>query len=218
MERIKLGIDLDGTLADTEAKLLRVLERRYGIKVTPEDIWGPESGRTFSGTAGIARHFNLTYEQVKDAFVEAWRDYRDIQLVDESIPRIMRKAQRDYEVCIVTASYGSRENIEAWLRLNEIPYDRFIQVKSPAEKMKAGMDVQVDDSGSVAKLFGDNNAACVLLSQRWNMADQPSLKEQPTVRIVNGWDEVSGMLESGSVKKLIRKGAHGSSVELLVRQ
>ncbi len=156
---VVLGVDIDGTLADSVSPVVNSLNLSLGTSIMISNVRDYYLSKVFSG---------ISHEEVLRRFSDAWKDWKSIRLVDESIPQIMATLSNRFKICITTASVGSGKNIQKWLEMNNIPFDEYIQVDHADEKSDQEVDVFIDDFHRVAEMAVSSGKRAIILRQPWN--------------------------------------------------
>ncbi len=178
-----LGIDIDGTLADTVSVWLQEFERAYGVKAFKKDLVRHEFSEVFT---------SLSHDQVIEIFSHAWDVYDRINLIDRDIPSIIDNLRDHFNISITTGN--PNPNVKIWLRKNGIAYDRFMHFPEKAEKQKAdGVDIYVDDFHEVVKNVAGAGKTAILLRQPWNEGFIRSEKSKGII-IADNWRHIEQIL------------------------
>ncbi len=183
--KLILGIDIDGTLADTIGRVLKFYNSEHEFQASKEDIklYGIE--RVLPG---------LNKEKVKEYFENSWSRWNEIEPVDSSAPEIIRKLSDLYNIRIITATFGNTDNVKRWLEYNNISYMDFVHCDS-SEKYKY-CNVMVDDRASCINAVAEHGGKGILMEQRWNKAD-PNEEINKNVVIAKNWNQVYEICTSG---------------------
>jgi 5'(3')-deoxyribonucleotidase len=186
----KLGIDVDGVLANTVPSVLERMEEKYGphedtkadvtewghtVEVDGEDILlGPEI------VEGHRVKDHLKSIQPKDGAKEGLETLRGM----------------GYEIVIVTNRPSSEDTVEwtkSWLEENRLAYDRF---HSTADTTKTAVDVDVlidDHDRNVAEFLEDGRPA-VLFDQPWNTVPEVD-GGGGSMEVVDDWEKAVKALQ-----------------------
>ncbi|OKY77235.1 MAG: HAD superfamily hydrolase [Candidatus Methanohalarchaeum thermophilum] len=176
---MKISIDMDGVLAETQKAFIKDFNSRYDYSYTLEDIGdydcecAPFSKRTL---------IEVTNKLWKD-------DWECISPTEDNLRRKVKKiCEISSRVDIVTARMKREKQMKSWLEMHGIyedeHYSDFIR---EAEKHDLGHDFYIDDNpyyhGKVNKLF--------LYSRPWNM----EVKEENGTERVYSLDEARSGIE-----------------------
>jgi 5'(3')-deoxyribonucleotidase len=180
----RLGIDVDGVLANTVPSVLERLEDEYGHHGdTKEDV--TEWGHTVEVDG---KSIPLGSEIVEGHMVEEHlRSINPKQGAKESVETLRGEG---YEVVIVTNRPSDRDTVrwtKSWLEENGLGYDRF---HSTAETTKTAVDVDVliDDHDRNVVEFLEDGRPAVLFDQPWNtVPDVDGAGDR--MEVVTGWEE-----------------------------
>ena len=188
-----IALDVDGTIADLATSWIKLVKERYGVELTMDQL--------------TKYHMNelvpsMTREEFIDSLREIWRDYKNVKLVDMSIPQILDKVHQDYEIHIVTATVGTDDQIKEWLQINAIPYDKFVHVANSGEKKKEGADIYIDDYFKVAQQVAVLDKNVIIIKQPWSEIDQQVLANSHNKIIVaQTWVDIEALLLSKFLRK-----------------
>jgi len=156
-EKPKLGIDLDNTLANSDAVFRELLKEHYGINLSRED----ETGRKEEVTG-------LSSEKIVQLLREGWATPDRIFPLDKNLTYFLSLLHEIYEIYIVTSNHQAPlEVIEGWLRRNNVQYDQLIITERDEDKTNY-VDVLVDDSLECAEPHAKAGKQAVLLAWPYN--------------------------------------------------
>ncbi len=190
MERKKLFIDVDNTLANTMQNWVEVARAEYGIKQKFEDFFDYD----------IKLVTGLPYELVTLLFKKVWSKNEEISIIDSAVPSIVKRLGERYSINIMTSSVASDEEIMRWLARNGIEYERLVHIKKQLEKLELDGDIFIDDNIDVAKGLAAKGKLVFLISQPWNRSADSGIGN---VNVVKSWKEIEMALvpnaEFGSV-------------------
>lgn len=188
MEKIKLAMDLDDTIANTTEEWLKRASSDLNRKIGKDELREYE----------IERVLDVDEAYVSATYAKVWANAQEIKLLDKDIPRIVSRLRGIFDIIIVTASPGSEKDITGWLLSNGIHYDRLVKVEHAKEKAelgaKLGIPIFIDDSPKVAKAVLDDGRYVVMIRQPWNAR---FITESSSERLApaNSWAEASVKLE-----------------------
>jgi len=169
MEKPKLGLDLDDTLADTNTLLMELLRERYN----KSEITG------------------LSKDEIIELAADCWKTPEKIFQVDKNFKYIFSSLHEVYEIHIVTLNRRTpKEVIGGWLKKNNVPYDKLHVTKDCEEKTQY-VDVLVDDSLKCVEAQASAGKQAILIARPYNE------NFTTTERIVRlkSWRELSEYLE-----------------------
>lgn len=160
----KIGIDVDGVLANSAGCLMSSLNSEFGTSHTLAEItrWD-----TYEDLWPISR------EDFYRRFDKMWRhNWGSILREEPRIKVILRLLRRrGHRVIIITKrSPNTVPAVLAWLDMWQIPFDDFVSVGHDGNKFNFGLDILVDDH---PKIFEHHRAAfkntlVCLRDQPWN--------------------------------------------------
>jgi len=124
-----IAIDLDGTLAETHEY---VFDRAEGIEYSnfkqQDNGWGEED-----------------WEEYNHWSSNAWNNHMDeIDMIEPSVVDALDRVAEYNHVTILTHRTNADEQIQAWLKNNDISYHEFVSTHK--DKREYDMDLYVDDS------------------------------------------------------------------------
>ena len=146
---MKIGIDIDGTLAEP----MSILCKKYGIEI-------PSTWNYFK-TIGMTDQFS------KD-FCAVWNDHWDIvPLIENDASETMHAlVDKGVEFTAVTALYGNDKL--KWIDLHDLPCTNMVCVNHGVDKAKYFYDLFVDDSPVNYEAFKKEGKRCALFNRPWN--------------------------------------------------
>jgi uncharacterized HAD superfamily protein len=180
-ERKPIGIDIDGTLANTIENWIGLVSREYGINISINDI-------TRYDLEDIT---GLSTDTISEIYKKVWSNYKEIKPASKSIPKVLKELKTEYKIEIITASVGSSENIKSWLSLNDIYYDSFAHYNSNEEKLNAKADIFIDDNPDLIINYAKMGKKAILIKHPWN---ENCNAEEYGVEIAKDWDDVYRLL------------------------
>ena len=134
MEKRILGIDFDGTLADTVPMTLKLLNKRYNKNFDVGDVrkyWFNDL-------------YNLTRDELNGVFAELLVQTAEVSLVDPRIPEILNKYSEDLDIYIVTATVAKKHQILDWVEEKGIHVKDVVIFQKKSEFKD--MQLLIDDS------------------------------------------------------------------------
>lgn len=190
MPEAKLGIDVDGVLANTVPSVLERMETKYGPHDdTKEDVteWG-------HSVCIDGKDILLGPEIVEGHGVE--RHLKSIEPKRGAKDGLRTLRERGYEVVIVTNRPSSQDTVEwtkGWLRKNGLPYDDFHST-ADTTKTAVGVDVLIDDHDRNVVEFLEDGRPAVLFDQPWNsVPDVDGAKDR--MEVVGDWEKAVEALD-----------------------
>ncbi len=181
---VVLGVDIDGTLADSVRSVVNSLNVSLGTEIMISNVKSYYLSEVFSG---------VSHNEILRRFSDAWIDWRNIPLVDNLIPNIMDVLSERFKICITTASVGNCKNIQAWLETNSIPFDEYIQVNHADEKSEQEVDIFIDDFHRVAEMAVASGKRAILLRQPWNEGFLENNKDRRIME-AHSWSSIERIL------------------------
>lgn len=194
-----IGLDVDGTVADTFRIVARIEAEKHGLRI-------PRGGIS---NYFIAQWLGIAQKSTNEAFKQVWERPDAIPLIDQRIPRLVESLRRRYAVHITTtAGDGTRgAQVKRFLDIHGVPYDEFYNVPTSQHKVDLGhIDVYIEDSHHTAQKVAETDRITILLQQRWNMdfietlrRDDPNGTGRWNGHIVpaRNWIEIHSLLRGG---------------------
>ncbi len=181
--RTAIGIDLDDTIANGLAFIIKYLKENCDINIAHKHGNGP----------GEADFFGITNEQNNKMFREMWDHSDEIKLMDKNIPGIIKFLSKDYELYLVTATVAPKESYTKWLLEHGIKFDNVVHVNRSNKKItygiKLGINYYIDDFSEVAKSVADAGKHAILFKRPWNI-DFAGRNKNPLIKAVDNWSEI----------------------------
>ncbi len=198
----KLALDLDGTIIDTPAAILALLQEsgKIDFNISTDDLvhhnfeYFPADPKTNTAATGIK---NITRQHIDTIFSndDFWTN---IGIYPEVVPIVQRLAER-FEIHIVTAREPSKHNITVdYLSKHQIPFDHIFYCRSK-DKWKYVKENQIDyfveDYEMPANLIAPFTKQTFLVNRPWN---QIVPLEDGCIRAT--WSEIEQVLLGGLVE------------------
>jgi len=136
---MRIGIDVDDTLAATIPALLKRIEYTFGLHYTIEDV---------TEWVTLEENTGLSNQQVKSVLHEAWENWQqEIKPISVAAIRKMQEMSSRHEFYIIThRGHATHPEVAEWLRHWHVPYDGLLFLKkSKMGKEYMPMEVWVDD-------------------------------------------------------------------------
>lgn len=186
MPDLRIGVDLDGVLAEAMIVWCDLYNKRYGGSLTFEDIHAWE----------VWKIVKITRDQFFRLLDDSWLEWRRMPSTEEDVGEQVKRLREFGTVDVVTGrSMRTVTQAKEWLKAHEIPYDRFVRTESTLAKIRLDYDVFVDDSPRLMERIASRSTALgILYTRPWNRdAHMPSV-----IRRANSWAEVPPMVRSAS--------------------
>jgi 5'(3')-deoxyribonucleotidase len=167
-ERLTVGIDLDGVLADQLAGAFPRIKERLGIDLAWNDV---TEFRLPLGETDLAREIELA--QLDPAYLLEMPVHSGaLALVDE--------LRLHYRVVLITARPGSAlELTSAWLDARGFKFEAIIPA-TEEKKSVYGADVLIDDyTGNIRDFLANTDGLGVLVDRPWNRTDRSTISAHP---------------------------------------
>ena len=197
MGQKRIGIDLDGTVADYMAGAIPVLKEHYGL----EPDWNIKAYR-------IEEVFGLTPEtrpvNMREHLYEELHLFRDLPKKEPDIELLTQLLySRGYKVYFITARTGHpiiREDTKYWLDKHEFKYDDIFHVEEKGQLCKLmRIHIMLEDEVMQIGDLQRNKINVVVPDQPWNqhLPEDPHHLERKRGRIrrVYNWREADAAIE-----------------------
>lgn len=158
IEKLRIGLDVDGVLADVIHTWLD-LNNKIRSAISKEEI----SEWNFWERYGIDK-----YDFYKELSL-CWQTWHKIPSTEENLSATASNLSHLGEVDIVTAREKSTHTyVKSWLSSQKIIYKNYVGVPEGIEKTKLDYDIFIDDSPINAKSMLDAGKSVILYNQPWN--------------------------------------------------
>ena len=157
---MRVGVDIDGVLADIEAPILVMLRERHGIEIAREDItrWGY-----------VVEEFGISTSEYLGMMDEAWAQ-GDVPLEEPDLAESLRRIKRSGNVVtiITKRTRPSHPAVVRWLHDRGLWYDALVFVWGES-KLNYPIDILVDDHPRIVEqAVRHPNKTVFLRDQPWN--------------------------------------------------
>lgn len=186
MRNPKIGVDLDGVLAEAMVVWCDLYNKRYGGSLTFEDIRAWE----------VWKIVKITRDQFFRLLDEAWLEWERMPPTEEGVGGEVKLLREFGSVDIVTGrSMRTMGQAKEWLKVHAIPYDRFVRTESTLAKIRLDYDVFVDDSPRLMERIASKSTTLgILYTRPWNRdVNVPSV-----IRRANSWAEIPPIVRAAS--------------------
>jgi hypothetical protein len=172
-EKLKIGLDVDGVLADVihtwldyNNKIRRAISKE---EISEWDFWG--------------RYQIDKYDFYKELSL-CWQTWHKIPSTEENLSTTTSALSHVGEVDIVTAREESTHTyVKSWLSSQKITYKNYVGVLEGLEKTKLDYDIFIDDSPINAKSMLNAGKTVILYTQPWNLNfNDPRIKRIYTLK------------------------------------
>ena len=156
---LRIALDLDGVLADTMRLWLVIWNKRFGEKLTYEDLieWD------------FWKRLNITEGEFMKIMNEAWRMWTRMPPTEPSLSEKVSRLRSIGRIDIVTARPKETEQYALkWLKKHKIPYDDYVWIRSSRVKAKLNYDVFIDDSPLLVDGCVMHRKILLLYDRPWN--------------------------------------------------
>lgn len=186
----KIGIDLDGTVANFILGASQVIKENFGHE--------PDLSKGFWGMDEI---FNLVpgtfHRDMKDFIYKEKRLFRNLAKLEEDnhlLTSALYEAIPDLHVYIVTARPTCVEVVEdtrLWIKENEFLCHGIHHADDKASLcVEKGISVMIEDQVNHITELSDRGVDVIVMDQPWNRdLDQELHEQKARIRRVNNWRE-----------------------------
>ena len=182
-----IGIDLDGTLAESLEEKFTARQKEYFRNLYSEiKEKEPKKVQGIIMTTILKIYFNIK-----------WKNWQNIKMTEEDLPKIIYEiAGRKMlfpKINIVTSSYGKREFIERWLNKNSIIFSNLIFTE-PLNKYKYA-DILIDDRPDIIINAIRHGKIGILYSDEdFNAENLLTDEEKERFYVTNSWSKVKEII------------------------
>jgi 5'(3')-deoxyribonucleotidase len=195
MSKLRVAVDLDDTLAQTNKRMVELINNDFGTSVKLEDFtewewWkNVEPFKHIHDTLGPEAAKNLVWR----LYAIGWWNPRKITIMPEA-DVVMDELDQDARFVLDVVSQRQINSVRdavQWLHSKLIPFRAFtaldaLDTVNPSTKADLDYDIYIDDSPSLAvKLLGTKKEM-ILIDRPWNR----HVPERNTLRRVTGWSDV----------------------------
>lgn len=157
-EKMKVGLDVDGVLADVIQVWLSY-NNQFRSAILKEEISEWDFWKRF--------HIDK-FEFYKELSI-CWQSWKNIPTTETNLSATTFELSQIGSVDIVTArDESTHPSVQNWLNSKNISYRNYVGVPEGPEKTKLDYDVFIDDSPINAKSMLDAGKRVILYTQPWN--------------------------------------------------
>lgn len=188
MADLKIGVDLDGVLAEAMVVWCDLYNKRYCGTLKLEDI------RAWD----VWKIVKIPREEFFRLLDDAWMDWQRMPPTEQDVGEQVALLREFGTVDIVTGrSARTVTQAREWLKVHSIPYHRFVRTESTLVKINLSYDIFVDDSPRLMEQIASRSTALgILYTRPWNRDSRI-----PTVvRRVDRWADIPPIVRAVSTK------------------
>ena len=182
----RIGIDIDGVLADQISPILPRINKEYGLEMTYDDVneWELKIGNT--NIAEIIENSHLESSIVKY-----------MPLHKNSKNGVAKLSLNNYIIIITSRNEEIDEWTKEWLTKNNITYDEY-KNSSGVSKSTFNIDILIDDyMGNIQQFLEEKDGYAILFDQPWNQDRTEVAKHLDNKRlyVANDWKKIPNLIE-----------------------
>jgi hypothetical protein len=188
-EFMRVGIDIDGVLADSLSLWVRELNIYFNKNVRVEDFH----------LYDIRKTYDLAVDEI-DSFIEL----KGKDLMTRSLPfpgasYYLDKIKKHHDIYIITARNGCyRDDTERWLKKHGFSYDRLYLLGSHEKQeicVEKKLHVMVEDTLEIGEKISSAGIPVLLMDAPYNRGSLPDL-----IYRKRSWEEIYGVImKSGRI-------------------
>jgi len=188
IKRNKIGIDIDGVLADFIVPFLEYCNGRFGISYKKEEV----SSFYFLDSIGFPEEKSLkTYNDFYNSEL-----FETITPIEGSFNGVLKLFQKRYRLNLVTARPDSlKEKTFLWLWKNYPNIFEQVNFTNGSKKsdfcLRNSISAMIEDHADYANDCAEKGIETFLITQPWNFLETL----HPGVRRVKDWSEIVERLE-----------------------
>lgn len=198
VKKLKVAVDLDGTLAQTNQRMVELIQADFSLDICLDDFKEWEWWKTVPP-------FDSIYDTYGPAAAERliWRYYAIAWWNPEKIAEMpgaidgmfALKEDKRFQYGIVSQrQLNSTKDIIQWLKSWCIPFDYLTVIDTFSKSSKADLDydIYIDDSPNLAvKVFLKPGARMILMDGPWNR----DFEDSKVVKRAESWKDVPALLD-----------------------
>lgn len=188
VDRIKLGVDIDGVIADQVTNLLPLINRQFNLSLEYNDIteWRKKIGNT----------------DIAELIISIQRDSSfiiDLPIIKDS-SKILNILKSEYEINLLTAREVITKNSTInWLNKMKIPYDNIYNLKE-GDKSLIDVRILIDDyqNNIINYLKSKPKSIGILFRQPWNndLSEIDVFMSKQRCFVANNWQDIPLILKT----------------------
>lgn len=186
---MRIGVDIDGVLADSLPLWVKELNNFFNKSVPVEEFHLYDIRKTYD---------------IKPGEIERFIELKGKYLMSEpppvpGAPRYLRKIKQHHEVYIITArDERYRRETSRWLKKHGLPYDELLLLGSHEKKeicLEKNLHVMVEDTLEIGKKISSAGVPVLLMDAPYNQGALPVL-----VYRKRSWEEIYQAIAAGFQK------------------
>ena len=170
-----LGVDIDNTLADTDAKIRQLIKLRFGISSRRRQI----SSWSYSDSLGISQG------DEKKIFWDFHKNHVSSLTLLEGAKKGLKILNFSYQICLITSRpFWTYFSTKKWLTNYQIKYDSLVFTKDKSKYFSSFIAL-IDDNGNTALNFAQSKGIALLMDRPWNYG----VSHKNIIRVKN-WEDI----------------------------
>lgn len=185
---MRLGVDIDGVIADTFPLLVRELNEYFQVDLALRDIKDYNIFKVYGlNEAEMLRFLGDKEEAIMEG-----------PTVKDGAVECLSVLSRKHTIYLVSARYEKyRPQTEKWLRKHDVPYHVLVLLGSHDKRevcSRMAVDVFIEDSLKNAHQLSTCGIPVLLFDAPYNQGELP-----PLVRRCYSWGEIFQLFENGNL-------------------
>jgi uncharacterized HAD superfamily protein len=176
-EKMNLGFDIDGVIADFCQPLTITVQKRYGLALKRSDIY----------CFDLDVVLGITRSEEEALIVEVLK--QDLPVTTGAVETLLQLSREGHSIHLLTSRYSHlRDVTESWLKDKSVPYTQ-LHLLDEGKKHLAKVDqleVVVEDSMQEALGWVSKVKAVLIFDQPWNR----TFNVRNLTKRVHSWQEI----------------------------
>jgi len=176
-EKLNLGFDIDGVIADFSTPLMKTINKNYGLSLKPTDIY----------CFDLSIVLGIPPPEEEQLIVEVLK--QDLPLIPGAKETLERLTGEGHNICLLTSRYGHLKEItQSWLKEKGILYNQ-LHLLDNGKKYLAEidpLDLIVEDSLQEALAWATKVKKILIYDQPWNK----TLNVRNLTKRVYNWNQI----------------------------
>ena len=175
VEKMKIGIDIDGVISDFVKTFALVVKKKYRISLREEEIFCHDLFQVL----GIPKEEAI--ELIRETLI------KDLTLIPGA-HQGMNQLKQEHEIYLLSARFKDLATItQNWLKRKKIPYDEILYLEEGNKhQVNLQLDVLIEDNLKDAIGWLGKAKAILIFDHPWNR----SLDVKKSFHRVHNWSEI----------------------------